>query len=236
MKNYVSNGPEFIFQYCCPHYVDGNNNHTYVCGYYCDCNRDQCEYYHRDLPNKELCALVVDLKKNPNFKFSDFAISRKEKNMTSDKRRDMRGVDRDMGDMLIDRVIVEMRDGTKLMVFGNDVRYKVLVDISDNDFEPGRPYMWDKNLTWLGRSPRRGPNEKYDIVKIYEPCFDYVLEKDFNFDTDGWIIPDYKWAWKRTEDTTTRWDKKSDPKPKEMTVAEIEEELGYSVKIVKEDV
>lgn len=139
---------------------------------------------------------------------------------------------RDMRDMLIDRTIVEMRDGTKLMVFGNDLKYKVLVDISDNDFEPGKLYMWDKNLTWLGRGSCRGPKEEYDIVKIYEPCWDFV------FYIDEMLTSHYKWAWKRIDDThtTTRWYKKSDPKPKEMTVAEIEEELGYSVKIIKGDI
>ena len=153
----------------------------------------------------------------------------KEENMTSecDKRR-----------LIGDRMVVKLRNGTKLMVFEERVGF-LFVDISGNGFDHCHLFFWDKDLKWIGRSfnfvddPEQNPD--YDIVKIYKPIKRYTIEDRLYFNdecdpdpiedgifTTAPLTTDYKWCWERSE-----------TEPKEMTVAEIEKELGYPVKIVK---
>lgn len=150
----------------------------------------------------------------------------KEENMTSecDKRR-----------LIGDRMVVKLRNGTKLMVFEESVGF-LFVDISGNGFDHCHLFFWDKDLKWIGRSFNfvDDPNPDYDIVKLYKPANSYSIEDRLNFNDECDPTPiedgifttdpviDYKWSWQRSE-----------KEPTEMTMAEIEKELGYPVKIVK---
>ena len=145
----------------------------------------------------------------------------KEENMTSecDKRK-----------LIGDRMVVKLRNGTKLMAFEGTAGLS-FVDISDTGFGPCFLHFWGRDLKWVGRSFNLEYNSDYDIVKIYKPANDYTIEDRlyFNdecgndiFDHDSPVI-DYKWIWERSE-----------KEPTEMTISEIEKELGYPVKIIKE--
>lgn len=141
----------------------------------------------------------------------------KEENMTSecDKRK-----------LICGRMVVELRNGTKLMVFAEKTGF-LFVDISGNDFDHCHLFFWDENLKWK----RRGfnfvddHNPDYDIVKMYKPTNAYTIEDRLSFNDEcdhASPLIDYKWCWERSE-----------IEPTEMTMAEIEKELGYPVKIVK---
>lgn len=141
----------------------------------------------------------------------------KEENMTSecDKRR-----------LIGDRMVVKLRNGTKLMVFEESTGF-LFVDISGNGFDHCHLFFWDEDLKWKGRSFNfvDDYNPDYDIVKIYKSVKDATIEDRLYFNDEcdhASPLIDYKWCWERSE-----------IEPKEMTVAEIEKELGYPVKIVK---
>lgn len=122
------------------------------------------------------------------------------------------------------RMVVKLRNGTKLMAFAGKAGL-IFVDISDTGFGPCYLRCWDEDLKWEGRSFDLDHNPDYDIVKIYKLIKDVKIE-DRLFFNDGCYpassLIDYKWTWQRSE-----------KEPTEMTMAEIEKELGYPVKIVK---
>ncbi len=131
-----------------------------------------------------------------------------------------------------DRMVVKLRNGTKLMVFEESVGF-LFVDISGNGFDHCHLFFWDKDLKWMGRSFNfidDPPNPDYDIVKMYKPDNNYTIEDRLFFNDEcgndecdhGSPVIDYKWCWERSE-----------IEPTEITMAEIEKELGYPVKIVK---
>lgn len=145
----------------------------------------------------------------------DHTENEKEENMTSecDKRR-----------LIGDRMVVKLRDGTKLMVFAEKAGL-IFIDISNTDFGPCFLHFWDKNLNWKGRSFNDDPDSDYDIVKMYKPAKDDTIEDRLFFNDECYpasSLIDYKLTWQRSES-----------EPTEMTMAEIEKELGYPVKIVK---
>lgn len=123
------------------------------------------------------------------------------------------------------RMVVKLRNGTKLMAFAGKAGL-IFVDISDTGFGPCYLHCWNEDLKWEGRSFDLDHNSDYDIVKMYKPVKDATIEDRLYFndecDHDSPLI-DYEWTWQRCERKT-----------KEMTMAEIEKELGYPVKIVKE--
>lgn len=142
----------------------------------------------------------------------------KEENMTSecDKRKLIGG-----------RMVVKLRNGTKLMAFAGKAGL-IFVDISDTGFGPCYLRRWDEDLKWEGGSFDLDHNPDYDIVKLYKPANCYSIEDRLNFNDECVLtsiddpVIDYAWSWRRSERKT-----------KEMTMAEIEKELGYPVKIVK---
>lgn len=103
-------------------------------------------------------------------------------------------------------MIVETREGIKYVVLLNACMFGDLI-VNGND------------LCWNGLSnyndeliEHHGYNE-LDIVKVYKPKHPYTIH---TFEEDALEL-----IWEREE-------------YKEMTIAEIEKELGYSIKIVKE--
>lgn len=130
--------------------------------------------------------------------------------------------------LISDRMVVKLRNGTKLMVFEESTGF-LFVDISGNGFDHCHLFFWDEDLKWKGRSFNfvDDHNPDYDIVKMYKPSVrnHYTIEDRlyFNDECDPTSpLIDYKWCWERSE-----------IEPTEMTISEIEKELGYPVKIVK---
>lgn len=129
--------------------------------------------------------------------------------------------------LISDRMVVKLRNGTKLMVFEESTGF-LFIDISGNGFDHCNLFFWDEDLKWKGRSFNfvDDYDPDYDIVKMYKPANCYTIEDRlyFNDECDPTSTPyiDYEWTWQRSE-----------KEPTEMTMAEIEKELGYPVKIVK---
>lgn len=210
---------ENVLVYKCKHY-DEDSRHIYGHWYnafeekflyeYCDCGRSQCKFYHRDSPNKQICKLLVDLDVNPDFRFSDYVISKEEKEKKKMEQNFMR-------DMLRTYHIVKFKNGT-YGTFYKDKDDDLIIVYGDNDGG------WDlaKNA-YSSKMESIYRSDDYDIVQVYEVplCsfwrFRYI---DTMIDT---LISKCELIWEREE-------------KKEMTIAEIEKELGYSIKIIKEEV
>ena len=105
---------------------------------------------------------------------------------------------------LKDGMVVEQRDGDRLMVLGSRILtgtgYNRLSDFNDELIET------------------RHNNREYDIVKVYK-----VIDTDTIYRFDR-IFED--------RHLELIWERKEEPKYKEMTVEEIEKELGYKVKVI----
>lgn len=216
-------GMENLLEYTCKHYDAGSR---YINSYWngeseekflydhCDCGGpgSQCKFYNRDLPNLPLCRMVVDLDANPDFRFSDHVISKEE-------RRKMMNILKECDftrDMLRTYHIVKLKNGL-YGTFYKDKDDDLIIVYGDDDGS------WD--LAKYAYSPKMESmyrSNGFDIVQVYEVpiCafwrFRYI---DTMIDT---VVSMCELIWEREE-------------KKEMTIAEIEKELGYSIKIVKEE-
>ena len=109
-------------------------------------------------------------------------------------------------DLIAGKHVVETRNGEKYLILDSE-EGKFMYEVHDGFMDLER---YHEELT------RMTGNKEYDIMKIYElkkPGNEYCIDKHCEEYLDL--------VWERTE-------------PKEMTMAELEEELGYKVKIVKE--
>lgn len=107
--------------------------------------------------------------------------------------------------------IVETREEEKYIVLLNTESGDILVNLKSGCYLELCNYTSDL----ISKYNRK----EYDIMKVCAK--DYVGD---NLRSHGLTekTADYEWTWERDE-------------KKEMTVSEIEKELGYSIKIVKED-
>ena len=105
---------------------------------------------------------------------------------------------------LKDGMVVEVRNNTR------NPRYMVLNGKLRGTLEYMDLMNFNDDLT------HTGDYERLDIVKVYKSGGD-ILNKYFH---DGYL--------------TLIWERKEEPEHKEMTVAEIEEKLGYKIKVVGE--
>lgn len=112
-------------------------------------------------------------------------------------------------------MIIELRNGKKAMI---------LLGTKNGDIFGGEIYgsldNFDYNLK--NNTPYNDLSKKYveqiDIIKVYQPILNYLSNGIFGKNTDNYDLI---------------WERREEPHPREMTVKEIEKELGYSVKIVK---
>lgn len=102
-------------------------------------------------------------------------------------------------------MVVEYREGSRRMVFGDRLLGQSTY-YSLNDFEE----------TLFEKSTRHD----MDIMKIYRPRVEqlYGIEEIFKF-----------------ENLELLWERKEEPEAEEMTLAEIEKELGRKIKIVSKE-
>lgn len=108
-------------------------------------------------------------------------------------------------DDLKDGMVVEYRSGDRCLVVRDHLLSKeYCINMSDlgDDLKDIYGYQED------------------DIVKVYDADYTYVDEFEEVFDTDNLTL-----IWEREEE-------KKEPDHKEMTVEEIEEKLGYKIKVV----
>lgn len=108
--------------------------------------------------------------------------------------------------LIAGRHVVETRDGAKYLIFDSE-EGKFMYGIYDGFMDLER---YHEELT------RMSGDKSYDIVKVYElkcPASQNSIK--------AYLEQHLTLVWEREE-------------PKEMTMAELEEELGYKVKIVKE--
>lgn len=101
-------------------------------------------------------------------------------------------------------MVVELRNGKCAMV---------LLGTENGDIISGTTWF---PIDGFGEKLTRGVD--YDVIKIYQP----TSNRDFLY--DGKI---------HIDEANLIWERKEEPQPKEMTVEEIEKELGYSIKVVK---
>lgn len=110
-------------------------------------------------------------------------------------------------------MVLETRNGEKYLVMLNpDCKDMELIN-----FKGGyMPLYYYNNELIFTEKPAEKPAREFDVVKVYSA---------------GWTIRDllsdkehmkFKLIWERNE-------------PKEMTISEIEKELGYKIKIVGDD-
>lgn len=109
-------------------------------------------------------------------------------------------------DLIAGKHVVETSDGAKYLIFDSkEGKFMFGIHYGLIDLE-----RYHEDLT------RNSADKKYDIAKVYElkcPASQYSIKEH---------CAEYlTLVWERTE-------------PKEMTMAELEEKLGYKVKIVKE--
>ena len=106
-------------------------------------------------------------------------------------------------DDLKDGMVVEYRNGTRELVFGSRT-------IDKRGYHNLKDYT--ETLT-----EHKYHLENHDIIKVYEVNSDAIctLNEIFN-----------------NECLTLIWERKEEPSHKEMTVEEIEKELGYKIKVV----
>lgn len=109
-------------------------------------------------------------------------------------------------DLIAGKHVVEIRNGDKYLIFDSkEGKFMYGIHHRLMDLEG-----YDEDLT------RNSADKKYDITKVYElkcPASQYSIKER----CEEYLTL----VWERTE-------------PKEMTMAELEEKLGYKVKIVKE--
>lgn len=109
-------------------------------------------------------------------------------------------------DLIAGKHVVETSDGAKYLIFDSkEGKFMFGIHYGLMDLE-----RYHEDLT------RNSADKKYDITKVYElkcPASQYSIKERCEEYLDL--------VWERTE-------------PKEMTMAELEKELGYKVKIVKE--
>lgn len=109
-------------------------------------------------------------------------------------------------DLIAGKHVVETSDGAKYLIFDSkEGKFMFGIHYGLIDLE-----RYHEDLT------RNSADKKYDITKVYElkcPASQYSIKER----CEEYLTL----VWERTE-------------PKEMTMAELEEELGYKVKIVKE--
>lgn len=103
-------------------------------------------------------------------------------------------------------MIVETREGVKYVVLRNACTFGDLI-------VNGKDLYWNELSNYNDELIEHNDYNELDIVKVYKPKHPYAIH---TFEEDKLEL-----IWEREE-------------YKEMTVAEIEKELGYKVKIVKE--
>lgn len=109
-------------------------------------------------------------------------------------------------DLIAGKHVVETRDGDKYLIFDSEeCKFMYRVDGEFLDLERYR-----EDLT------RMSGDKSYDIMKVYELVCP-ANQNSIKAYCERYLLL----VWERTE-------------PKEMTMAELEEKLGYKVKIVKE--
>lgn len=211
---------ENVLEYRCSSYNAGSGSTHHGYWYnefekkflydYCDCGMSQCKFYHRDIPNLPLCRLVVDLDANPDFRFSDYVISKEEKEKKKMEKIFTR-------DMLSTYHIVKLKNGLYGTFYKDKDDDLIIVYGNDNGDWDLANHAYSLKMESMYRS------NGYDIVQVYEvPTYAFWRFRyiDTMLDT---IVLMCELIWEREE-------------KKEMTIAEIEKELGYSIKIVKEEV
>lgn len=108
---------------------------------------------------------------------------------------------------LKDGMVVEHRDGDRYMVFGN------CFISPDGNWDATK---YNDDLTSNTDSMWR---HDYDICRVYKVSSGIYMDfKDIFNDEKNYV--------------KLIWERKEEPKHKEMTVAEIEKELGYKIKVV----
>ena len=198
---------EYVEVYRCPYYDPDKEYQSYpneVFKFPCLCGETQCEYERYGEP---VCR--VNVHKDQYYRGYPWwkeltRIKRRTKDMTKDDLKNWH--------------LAIARNGEQYKVQSlphsiNENGRRVLINMRIGDYH---------SLTWYNSDMSYKGKREYDIMKVYSIDDPYEIWKLM---TDGDIVltdPGIELIWERPNEAT------------ELTVAQIEELLGYPVKVVKE--